>query len=135
MAQEVHTHLKTDTSEKFKKQCTNVNNSILLNQAVIEANNALSHFFIHIVIPTNRNNLDKCITHLSRGALDCYKKALTIFGKALGEHSEEFLELRRDEFLSLGLSATSDSKYEIFTRYRALFDKVFLTWCLSMMKK
>ncbi|NOQ30297.1 MAG: hypothetical protein GQ570_04145 [Helicobacteraceae bacterium] len=110
--QEINAKRAKKNKEDYSKLKT------ILSQALIEFSNALSHM-TYVIIYNNNNddNMKKAFTHIHRATLDNYKELIKNL-ELEDECKKKLLQLRIDEFNSLGQDTTSKTKEDIITDYK-----------------
>lgn len=121
-------HLKKHSSSykeiiktvKSQEQSRNIPVKTVLTQGIIEFSNALAHFlFVLMDNKDDNNNLGKAFAHIHRATLDNYKAMIK--NLEIDEIiKNKLIQLRFDEFMSLGIPTTDEQKEQIIERYKGV---------------
>lgn len=107
-------HLKGLGKIKFTE------NSYYIVQSLYEFHNAVSHLYIALKSSNDdRNNINKAASHLHRGILDAIKNCIQL-SNLTEEQKKELIELRIEEFNSIGINTLDNDKKNILVNYMYL---------------
>jgi len=106
-------------NNQFLKHTVTSKHSALFLQPTIEFYNALSHLYIAYSNEKEtdiHSNINKALSHIHRGTLDYYKKLIKFVDLDTADQ-EKLVDLRKKEFLSIGINTNDDTKINIIENY------------------
>ena len=113
----------------FEYLCdTDEDESLMLEDMLIEFNNAMSHVLMASLNQNKESNAARAKTHLYRGTLDGYKQVIVEHGSKISKtHNlrQEYKDIRLKETGFIGTG--TDSKVEIAKLYEKFIEKILKT--------